>query len=138
MFYFINICRPHWEKCGQYIEGGIDRWNELSQDRSSDELVDILLAEMTGQDIAIIQAGVNTGAEYFTGQVNWKETCIMCQLSIVYQIKYTIVIGPEELRLPLNQSDAAVLQIFSCSYLLQVLSPIALFGLSPLRTGKLL
>lgn len=62
----------------------------------------------------------------------------MCQLSIVYQIKYTIVIGPEELRLPLNQSDAAVLQIFSCSYLLQVLSPIALFGLSPLRTGKLL
>lgn len=60
--------RPHWEKCGQYIEGGIDRWNELSQDRSSDELVDILLAEMTGQDIAIIQAGVNTGAEYFTGQ----------------------------------------------------------------------
>lgn len=62
----------------------------------------------------------------------------MCQLSIVYQIKYTIVIGPEELRLPLNQSDAAVLQIVSCSYLLQVLSPIALFGLSPLRTGKLL
>lgn len=70
VFSFINICRPHWEKCGQYIEGGIDRWNELSQDRSSDELVDILLAEMTGQDIAIIQAGVNTGAEYFTGQVN--------------------------------------------------------------------
>lgn len=70
MFSFIDICRPHWEKCGQYIEGGIDRWNELSQDRSSDELVDILLAEMTGQDIAIIQAGVNTGAEYFTGQVN--------------------------------------------------------------------
>lgn len=62
----------------------------------------------------------------------------MCQLSIVCQIKYTIVIGPEELRLPLNQSDAAVLQIFSCSYLLLVLSPIALFGLSPLRTGKLL
>lgn len=62
----------------------------------------------------------------------------MCQLSIVYQIKYTIAIGPEELRLPLNQSDAAVLQIVSCSYLLQVLSPIALFGLSPLRTGKLL
>lgn len=62
----------------------------------------------------------------------------MCQLSIVYQIKYTIVIGPEELRLPLNQSDAAVLQIVSCSCLLQVLSPIALFGLSPLRTGKLL
>ena len=65
----VDVLRPHWEKCGQYVEGGTDRWNELSQDRSSDELVDILLAEMTGQDIAIIQAGVNTGAEYFTGQV---------------------------------------------------------------------
>lgn len=41
----------------------------MSQDRSSDELVDVLLAEMTGQDVAIIQAGVNTGAEYFQGQV---------------------------------------------------------------------
>ena len=29
----------------------------------------MLLAEMTGQDIAIIQAGVSTGAEYFQGQV---------------------------------------------------------------------
>ena len=65
----VDVFRPHWEKCGQYVEGGADRWNDLSQDRSSDELVDILLAEMTGQDIAIIQAGVNTGAEYFTGQV---------------------------------------------------------------------
>ena len=61
--------RPHWEKCAQYVEGGADRWNELSQNRSSDELVDVLLAEMTGQDIAIIQAGVSTGAEYFQGQV---------------------------------------------------------------------
>ncbi|XP_068693975.1 translin-associated factor X-interacting protein 1-like [Montipora foliosa] len=60
--------RPHWEKCAQYVEGGADRWNELSQDRSSDELVDVLLAEMTGQDIAIIQAGASTGAEYFQGQ----------------------------------------------------------------------
>lgn len=60
--------RPHWEKCAQYVEGGTDRWNELSQNRSSDELVDVLLAEMTGQDIAIIQAGVSTGAEYFQGQ----------------------------------------------------------------------
>ena len=68
----VVVFRPHWEKCGQYVEGGTDRWNELSQDRSSDELVDILLAEMTGQDIAIIQAGVNTGAEYFTGQVYYK------------------------------------------------------------------
>lgn len=60
--------RPHWEKCAQYVEGGADRWNDISQDRSSDELVDVLLAEMTGQDIAMIQAGASTGAEYFQGQ----------------------------------------------------------------------
>lgn len=66
--------RPHWEKCAQYVEGGTDRWNELSQSRSSDELVDVLLAEMTGQDIAIIQAGVSTGAEYFQGQVKFIRT----------------------------------------------------------------
>ena len=65
----LSLYRPQWEKCAQYVEGGADRWNELSQDRSSDELVDVLLAEMTGQDIAIIQAGVSTGAEYFQGQV---------------------------------------------------------------------
>ena len=61
--------RPQWEKCGQYVEGGGERWNELSQNRTSDELVDVLLAEMTGQDIAIIQSGASNGAEYFDGQV---------------------------------------------------------------------
>lgn len=66
---FPGACRPHWEKCAQYVEGGADRWNDISQNRSSDELVDVLLAEMTGQDIAIIQAGASTGAEYFQGQV---------------------------------------------------------------------
>lgn len=34
--------------------------------------MDVLLAEMTGQDIAIIQSGVSAGAEYFDGQVVWK------------------------------------------------------------------
>lgn len=54
------------------MEGGTERWNELSQNRTSDELVDVLLAEMTGQDIALIQAGASTGAEYFEGQVTMK------------------------------------------------------------------
>ncbi|XP_048577209.1 translin-associated factor X-interacting protein 1 isoform X2 [Nematostella vectensis] len=60
--------RPRWDKCGQYVEGGPDRWNELSQNRTSDELVDVLLAEMTGQDVSQIQSGASTGAEYFDGQ----------------------------------------------------------------------
>ncbi|XP_031561984.1 translin-associated factor X-interacting protein 1-like [Actinia tenebrosa] len=60
--------RPSWEKCGQYIEGGTERWNEISQNKTSDELVNVLLAEMTGQDIAQIQSGTSTAAEYFEGQ----------------------------------------------------------------------
>ena len=66
------------------MEGGTDRWNELSQDKTSDELVDVLLAEMTGQDIAIIQAGVSTGAEYFQGQVH---THLMFVIIVEYHEK---------------------------------------------------
>ncbi|PAA91648.1 hypothetical protein BOX15_Mlig004790g2 [Macrostomum lignano] len=40
--------RPEWERCGEYISGGADRWKELSQGKRSDELVDIILQEMSG------------------------------------------------------------------------------------------
>ena len=33
-------------------------------------MVDILLAEITGTDIAVIQAGSNAAEEFFEGQVN--------------------------------------------------------------------
>lgn len=65
-----SFLRPKWEKCGQYVEGGNDRWNEISQNRTSDELVDVILAEMTGQDISMIQSGTSSGAEYFEGLVS--------------------------------------------------------------------
>eukprot|EP00794_Sanderia_malayensis_P018901 gene18901-20803_t len=57
--------RPDWDRCAKYVEGGNDRWTEISKDKSSNDLVDVLLSEMTGQDIAIIQAGAGTGNEYF-------------------------------------------------------------------------
>ncbi|CAB3982888.1 Hypothetical predicted protein [Paramuricea clavata] len=60
--------RPRWAKCGQYIEGGEERWKELSSDKTSDDMVDILLAEITGTDIAVIQAGSNTAEEFLEGQ----------------------------------------------------------------------
>lgn len=60
--------RPRWDKCGRYVEGGEERWRELSTNKGSDELVDVLLAEMTGTDIAVIQAGASTGEEFFEGQ----------------------------------------------------------------------
>ena len=65
----INIFRPRWAKCGQYIEGGEERWKELSSDKTSDDMVDILLAEITGTDIAVIQAGSSAAEEFFEGQV---------------------------------------------------------------------
>ncbi|RDD47069.1 Translin-associated factor X-interacting protein 1 [Trichoplax sp. H2] len=54
--------RPDWSKCAPYIEGGNERWTVISQDRTSDQLVDILLAEIAGAD------PTNIGAvEYFEG-----------------------------------------------------------------------
>ncbi|CAF3211250.1 unnamed protein product [Rotaria sp. Silwood2] len=40
--------RPKWERCASIIEGGIERWNELSIGKTSNELVDILLNEIIG------------------------------------------------------------------------------------------
>jgi len=49
--------RPDWNKCGLYVEGGFDRWNKLSEETSTNEKLDLLLSEMTGQDVSIIKAG---------------------------------------------------------------------------------
>jgi len=59
--------RPDWEKCGKYVEGGSERWKELSQNQSSCSLVDTLLAEMTGQPLAMIKSGVGATREFFKG-----------------------------------------------------------------------
>ncbi|XP_067933736.1 translin-associated factor X-interacting protein 1-like [Watersipora subatra] len=40
--------RPDWPRCGDVIAGGMQRWNELSQGKSSDEMVSILLDELAG------------------------------------------------------------------------------------------
>lgn len=59
--YFV---RPDWEKCADVVSGGVVRWKELSDGKTSNDLVDALLSE--------IQAGGpvdSGGAEYFDGQV---------------------------------------------------------------------
>nr|XP_002739306.1 PREDICTED: translin-associated factor X-interacting protein 1-like [Saccoglossus kowalevskii] len=43
--------RPYWEKCVNHIEGGEDRWKKLSEGKTSDELVDVLLSEIVGGDL---------------------------------------------------------------------------------------
>ena len=57
--------RPDWDKCADFVNGGMERWKDLSQDKSTNECVDVLLNEIAaggGSD-----AG---GAEYFDGKVS--------------------------------------------------------------------
>ncbi|XP_067930159.1 translin-associated factor X-interacting protein 1-like [Watersipora subatra] len=55
--------RPDWERAADVIPGGIQRWQELSQGLSSDEIVGVLLKELSRA------SGGEFGApEYFEGQ----------------------------------------------------------------------
>ncbi|XP_060644135.2 translin-associated factor X-interacting protein 1 isoform X1 [Anolis sagrei] len=38
--------RPDWDKCADVIAGGLDRWSILSEGKSSDQLVDVLLEDL--------------------------------------------------------------------------------------------
>ena len=58
MLWFYNF-RPDWDKCADFVNGGMAGWEDLSQDKSTNECVDVLLNE--------IAAG---GAEYFDGKVS--------------------------------------------------------------------
>jgi hypothetical protein len=40
--------RPDWNKCADAVDGGVDRWKVLSQGKSSNQIVDILLNEFSG------------------------------------------------------------------------------------------
>ena len=62
--------RPTWEKCSLYIEGGGERWQQLSKETSTSEKVDILLSEMTGHDMSVIKAGGTNVMEFFEPKVN--------------------------------------------------------------------
>lgn len=56
--------RPDWKRCGQYIEGGSERWDELSKGRTSDRMLNILLAQMAGIEESEVAKG-----DPFTGLV---------------------------------------------------------------------
>ena len=55
--------RPQWDRCADFVPGGQMRWKELSEGKTSDQIVDILLNEISGD------AADTGGAEYFDGQV---------------------------------------------------------------------
>lgn len=52
--------RPEWSRCEGYVEG----WAETSQGRSSDQLVDVLLAKLSGKTLEEV-----TAHSAFQGQV---------------------------------------------------------------------
>ncbi len=56
--------RPEWSRCGIYIEGGPERWSELSEGRDSERMLDILLAQMTGKEESEVSKG-----QAFNGKV---------------------------------------------------------------------
>lgn len=57
--------RPDWNKCATYIEGGSERWNELTNEKSSGDKMNVLLSELTGQDIGAIKSGGGVMVDYF-------------------------------------------------------------------------
>lgn len=54
--------RPDWDKCAEYIHGGITRWRDLAEGKGSNEMVDILLAEMGSGGY------VEGGIDFFEGK----------------------------------------------------------------------
>ncbi|XP_069948667.1 translin-associated factor X-interacting protein 1-like [Cherax quadricarinatus] len=44
--------RPDWNRAAEYVEGGISRWRELSCGKNSDQLVDVLISELTGSQLS--------------------------------------------------------------------------------------
>ena len=39
--------RPDWRRCGPVVEGGSERWSLVMKGKSSDQLMDILLDDLT-------------------------------------------------------------------------------------------
>lgn len=40
--------RPDWSRCSKVVPGGVDGWQTLATDKSSDQLVGVLLNELAG------------------------------------------------------------------------------------------
>lgn len=57
--------RPDWTRCADYYSGGggggggADKWRTVAEGKSSDYLVDVLLAQIAGVDISEIRKDDN-------------------------------------------------------------------------------
>ena len=63
-----DLASPQWDRCSQYVNGGQDKWNELSKGKSSDQVVDILLAEIAGVSIDEL-----VKSDVFNGKVSYNQ-----------------------------------------------------------------
>jgi hypothetical protein len=56
----IKFLRPDWDRCANLIDGGVERWRELKMNKSSAQLLEILLDELSAS---------HSGPDTFTGKV---------------------------------------------------------------------
>jgi len=60
------LCRPRWERCSEIVAGGAEFWTQATEGKTSDEIVDILLAEIQGGGSSRSRGQV----DYFEGLVS--------------------------------------------------------------------
>ena len=51
------------KRVAEYIEGGIKRWHEIASGKTSDQMLELILTEMSG-------SAINSTAELLSCQVN--------------------------------------------------------------------
>ena len=62
----VDLYRPRWERCSEIVAGGAEFWTHATEGKSSDQILDVLLAE-------IQEAGsgrARSQMDYFEGLVS--------------------------------------------------------------------
>ena len=77
---FPLLPRPDWDKCADHVNGGMNRWKELTTGKTSNEMVEVLLSEMASGEI--VDVG---GAEYFDGQVYTFRSSLNCLQYVTFR-----------------------------------------------------
>ena len=60
------LCRPQWERCSEVVAGGAEFWMQAIDGKTSDEIVDLLLAEIQDGGFGTVHGQTS----YFEGLVS--------------------------------------------------------------------
>jgi len=60
------VRRPSWSRCAEHIAGGEEQWKKATEGKTSDQIVDVLLAEIQGA----ADSRESGRADYFEGLVS--------------------------------------------------------------------